>query len=308
MATNSFKYLVNGALNRLVSNIKSKLAKVAFTGSYIDLTNKPTIPAAVAVKGNNESAYRTGNVNLTPANIGAFPGTIEIPNGANLNNYTTPGVYSGSASFSYGNSPANVSFVLIVAKGGNFIRQTFLSVNAISSGEYSRYFNPSNSTWIAWEPNVIQVKGNAESSYRGGQVNLTPANIGALSLTGGTVTGKTNFLGGTSVRRFDGGGVSGYWKLGTFTITSGYANQFVHFEIVQRGRSGELFLCFANVSHKDPSLYSFTRTGNIIAYMHKQKASTWNLYLQKEENYGGAEVTSFDCGAFFCKYYKFCME
>ena len=30
-----------------------------------------TIPAAVAVKGNAESSYRTGNVNLTPANIGA---------------------------------------------------------------------------------------------------------------------------------------------------------------------------------------------------------------------------------------------
>lgn len=44
---------------------------VAFTGSYNDLSNKPTIPAAVAVKGNAESTYRTGNVNLTPANIGA---------------------------------------------------------------------------------------------------------------------------------------------------------------------------------------------------------------------------------------------
>lgn len=30
-----------------------------------------TIPAAVAVKGNSESSYRTGNVNLTAANIGA---------------------------------------------------------------------------------------------------------------------------------------------------------------------------------------------------------------------------------------------
>lgn len=34
------------------------------------------------------------------------------------------------------------------------------------------------------------VKGNAESSYRTGQVNLTAANIGALPLTGGTLTGN----------------------------------------------------------------------------------------------------------------------
>ena len=49
------------------------LKKVAFTGSYNDLENKPDIPAAVAVKGNAEKNYRTGNVNLTPDDIGALP-------------------------------------------------------------------------------------------------------------------------------------------------------------------------------------------------------------------------------------------
>lgn len=47
------------------------LKTVAFSGSYSDLSNKPTIPVAVAVKGDAESTYRTGNINLTPANIGA---------------------------------------------------------------------------------------------------------------------------------------------------------------------------------------------------------------------------------------------
>lgn len=46
------------------------LKTVAFSGSYNDLSNKPTIPVAVAVKGNAETAYRTGNVNITPANMG----------------------------------------------------------------------------------------------------------------------------------------------------------------------------------------------------------------------------------------------
>ena len=48
----------------------SSLATVATSGSYADLSNKPTIPAAVAVKGDSETTYRTGNVNLTKANIG----------------------------------------------------------------------------------------------------------------------------------------------------------------------------------------------------------------------------------------------
>ena len=34
------------------------------------IKNKPIIPEAVAIKGNAETSYRTGNVNITPANIG----------------------------------------------------------------------------------------------------------------------------------------------------------------------------------------------------------------------------------------------
>ncbi len=48
------------------------LKPVAMSGSYNDLTNKPSIPAAVRVKGNTEFSYRTGDVNLTPENIGAL--------------------------------------------------------------------------------------------------------------------------------------------------------------------------------------------------------------------------------------------
>lgn len=48
------------------------LKTVAFSGKYTDLTDKPTIPAAVRVKGNAETTYRIGDVNLTPENIGAL--------------------------------------------------------------------------------------------------------------------------------------------------------------------------------------------------------------------------------------------
>lgn len=58
-----------GKIARWIADLK----KVAFTGSYNDLENKPDIPAAVAVKGNAEKNYRTGNVNLTPDDIGALP-------------------------------------------------------------------------------------------------------------------------------------------------------------------------------------------------------------------------------------------
>ena len=63
-----------------ISKFFADLKTVAFSGSYSDLSNKPTIPAAVAVKGNAESSYRTGNVNLTPANIGAVSTTGDTAN------------------------------------------------------------------------------------------------------------------------------------------------------------------------------------------------------------------------------------
>ena len=57
-----------GKICKFFTDIKT----VAFTGSYTDLSNKPTIPDAVSVKGNAETAYRTGAVNLTPADLGAL--------------------------------------------------------------------------------------------------------------------------------------------------------------------------------------------------------------------------------------------
>ena len=39
----------------------------------------PSGGAVTGVKGDKESSYRTGNVNLTPANIGALPDTTTIP-------------------------------------------------------------------------------------------------------------------------------------------------------------------------------------------------------------------------------------
>lgn len=55
-----------GRISKWLKDLKA----VAFSGSYTDLSDKPTIPPATAVKGNAETTYRTGNVNLTPANIG----------------------------------------------------------------------------------------------------------------------------------------------------------------------------------------------------------------------------------------------
>lgn len=62
----------------------------------------------------------------------------------------------------------------------------------LDSGHPSYYLN-ANGTWSAPRGRVYGVKGNAEAAYREGQVNITAANVGALPITGGTVSGATTF-------------------------------------------------------------------------------------------------------------------
>ena len=62
----------------------------------------------------------------------------------------------------------------------------------LDSGHPSYYLN-ANGTWSAPRGKVYGVKGRAETAYREGQVNITAANVGALPITGGTVSGATTF-------------------------------------------------------------------------------------------------------------------
>jgi len=72
----------------LVSNTATKIGTQ--NGADVKLT-LPAIPAAVSVKGNAESSYRTGQVNLTPANLGISATTSSVTVGSTtFNKYTHP--------------------------------------------------------------------------------------------------------------------------------------------------------------------------------------------------------------------------
>lgn len=62
----------------------------------------------------------------------------------------------------------------------------------LDSAHPSYYLN-ANGSWSLPRGRVYGVKGNAETAYREGQVNITAANVGALPITGGTVSGATTF-------------------------------------------------------------------------------------------------------------------
>lgn len=81
-------YFKSSGNTTLVSGSATKIGTQ--NGADVKLT-LPSIPAAVSVKGNAESSYRTGQVNLTPANLGISATTSSVTVGSTtFNKYTHP--------------------------------------------------------------------------------------------------------------------------------------------------------------------------------------------------------------------------
>ena len=139
-------------------------------------------------------------------------------------------------------------------------------------GEYGQVLK-SNGTTVYWgsdSNSVTGVKGNAESSYRTGNVNLTPANIGALALTGGTVSSST-FGTQITVERTGGANMA---ALG-FKNTAGMLGYIAANEV-----DGDLFHYGADTNKK----YTILDTNNLSTYV---KASSNNGKL----SVNGSDVT-----------------
>lgn len=86
-------------------------------------------------------------------------------------------------------------------------------VPAPAAGSQDKYLR-GDGTWQAVQSGVTGVKGSQETSYRTGQVNITPTNIGALSLAGGQLTGELQAVNITPVENnvYNLGSSSFYWK------------------------------------------------------------------------------------------------
>lgn len=167
-----------------------------------------------------------------------------------------------------------------------------------------------NITTANWGTARTITIGNTGKSVNGsGNVSWSLSEIGAaaashthsyLPLSGGTVTGNTKLqLGYTVHKANSGSGSSGYLKIATFTVTSSYINQPVRLFIAQRGRTlNELEILFNNVNSVVATLNTFSKIGNIAAYLHKSSDSVWDLYIQKTEAHDCIEVTDFTKGEY----------
>lgn len=121
-----------------------------------------------------------------------------------FNGITAPGIYVLDGT-TMTNAPSGYTWSkLIVLMEGGWGQQIVSGNNFI----YQRGFTGSPGAWSAWRRVDTLVKGDAETTYRSGDVNLTPANIGALALTGGTLTGNLILNNNIYIYSKDSGGTS----------------------------------------------------------------------------------------------------
>ena len=123
------------------------------------------------IKGNKENAYRTGNVNLTPENIGALKGKV-INSSVDFNTLTENGIYIINATGNI-NCPQDGSCILFVEASNTKIEQTFFqNYGIVDSYLYSRYYgegNYGNIEWWSWHEVYIE---NARKAYADAEGNV----------------------------------------------------------------------------------------------------------------------------------------
>jgi hypothetical protein len=307
-----------------LSVIVGKIAKwfadlktVAFTGSYNDLANKPTIPDGskyLPLAG----GVMTGNIdmatNLKDIVVGSHKSSTSIPTAVG------GGTISVKASFETGLS-ARKSLI------GSWLDQNSVWHSVISVRHRNGYSDGPNyglyiRSLLDSGGNLVWNKQTGAGKWQGERVLLDSGNYTNYALGKSATASAASKL--STARKintiaFDGtadiviprstkymnassgtGGQTGYVKVATFTVKSQYTNM----PTVVRYRNRhtmpvELIFRFKNQSRVDPELefilqvVELTGYGYKEAYLYKSATSTWDLIIAKSEAWDSVQIL--DC-------------
>lgn len=130
---------------------KNKVANI-FTGTV------------TGVKGNTETIYRKGNVNLTAENIGALSTPTSLK--GSLDDCKNPGFYYAVGGNKITEKPQGVdSFGLLVTREGNLNRGQLLFSSRKEIGTYARRWDSNSNVWTEWVQ-LVDSDGNAVSATK----------------------------------------------------------------------------------------------------------------------------------------------
>ena len=224
---NSYLYLGNNKANGTAGSSRGGIVIYGNSTSYTALYSNVTT-SAHAVYFPDKGGTLAMTSDLTPANIGALAlsggtmsGDIKMGSKTTIANTGNIGIYkaSGNPTLICHRSDDNASpgRIMLYAANGKYVN---LFPNASMTNDKSITLPATEGTLalVSDIPAATAVKGNAESSYRTGNVNLTPANIGALALSGGTTTGNVGITNASGDQRLALGTSSSYAHKGALRV------------------------------------------------------------------------------------------
>ena len=190
------KYLDDNGLEHLWDKIKS----------YVESHGGGSSSFVTGVKGNAESTYRQGNVNLTPSNIGAIPSTYGTA--SDVVPYALTGHLIGIAGTNT-NTGINKRYSF-----GATADRPALFCDTDNSQVWEGYTNlhPPTASEVGAVPTTRTVNGKALSS----NISLTASDVGAVSTSGGQISGSITLTGGVTVSGHD-SAIGAMWYHGTTT-------------------------------------------------------------------------------------------
>ena len=169
-------YLNNGTATASASTVGSNVKPIYMTNGTLTASNAD-------IGSNAKPIYMVdGTLTAMSSNVGATNRPVYIKAGAITQlGFTIDKSVPADAKFT------DTTYSVFKGATTSSAGSTGL-VPAPAAGNNLKFLRGDGTWQVAGE--VTGVKGNAEGSYRVGNVNLTPANIGALALSGGTLTGN----------------------------------------------------------------------------------------------------------------------
>ena len=154
----ALKTSVAGKADTGHTHTKSQITDFAHTHddryfTETEVTNK------LAGKSDTGHTHTKSQITDFPTSLPANGGTADyadqlnyttLPNGANLNNYTTPGMYKTNDNVTYVNAPVKNFGLMVIRINGGYIAQILLEYESGSIYTRTTYYNGIKVVWANW--------------------------------------------------------------------------------------------------------------------------------------------------------------